>query len=118
MADPQVEQLRSVLEMATPYPPNEIDLAFRHMFGGIGVYAHGQMFASLSNVGLALKLPQDAQSELSVLGGRGLQYAPDAPVSKQYMVLPDAVVHNSEALARWVRASIDYVQTLPKKKKK
>lgn len=34
----------------------EFDLSFRPMFGGIMGYADGKVFASLSNVGLALKM--------------------------------------------------------------
>jgi TfoX/Sxy family transcriptional regulator of competence genes len=35
--------------------PRDLELGFRPMFGGITGYAAGQVFAPLSNIGLALK---------------------------------------------------------------
>jgi TfoX/Sxy family transcriptional regulator of competence genes len=45
--------LQAIMEAASP---PDLELGFRSMFGGIMGYAAGQAFASLSNVGLALKM--------------------------------------------------------------
>lgn len=107
------EQLtRAVLEVAP-----ELSIRFRAMFGGAGAYAYGQIFASLSNIGLALKLPADAQNKLlAEPGAKRLQYEPDSPPSKHYIVVPEAIRQDSKRFGKWVEQSLAYVATLPKKK--
>ncbi len=90
------------------------ELAFRPMFGGVCAYVGGRVFASLSDVGLALKLPPDAQDELlQVPEARRLQYDPASPPSKQYVVVPPPVLSDKPAWDTWFKRSADYVLTLP-----
>jgi TfoX/Sxy family transcriptional regulator of competence genes len=56
------KELQSVMEAASP---PDLELGFRPMFGGIMAYAAGQAFASLSNVGLALKMTGADHAALS-----------------------------------------------------
>jgi TfoX/Sxy family transcriptional regulator of competence genes len=109
--------LQKIVEKAAPL---EIELRFRPMFGGISVYAHGWMFISLSDVGLALKLGEAERQELlSLKGARPLQYEPDAPPSKSYVVVPDAMLSDTKALQSWIAKSAAFVRTQePKRKKK
>ncbi len=73
-------------------------LAFKPMFGGVCAYVGGRVFASLSDVGLALKLPPDVQEELlQVPEARRLQYDPASPPSKQYVVVPPPVLSDKPA---------------------
>ena len=75
------------------------------------------MFASLSDHGLALKLPDEAQTDLLRLeGARRLQYDFGSPPSKTYVLVPDAMRADPDALAPWVRRSIDFAASLPAKK--
>ena len=118
--DPEVLKLRQKLEAALPYPAEEMDLEFRAMFGGVGAYVRGRFFASLSNVGLALKFPTDVQEELlrQEPSTKHLQYEPGAPINKQYLVVPTPVLENPGRLEIWLKYSIDYVLTLPLKPRK
>lgn len=85
------------------------DLAFRPMFGGIMGYVRGRPFASLSNVGLALKLgPADRSALLALPGAVALRYAPDSPPSKQYVVVPRAMLAAPSELAGWLARSAAY----------
>ena len=72
------------------------------------VYAAGAPVASLSESGFAVKLlsPHHEQA-LSVPGARPLRYAPDQPPRRHYVVLPDSVVDEDEALVRWLTAAAD-----------
>lgn len=84
----------------------DIDLSFRKMFGGIMGYAAGIVFASLSNVGLAFKFtPAERDRALALPGAKPLQYEPDAPLSKTYVVLPLTVIEDGAALHDWIVAS-------------
>lgn len=95
-------------------PALEPDLEFRKMFGGMAAYAHGRTFALLSSVGLALKLPPDAQAELlAVPGARPLQFEEGGVVFKQYVLVPDGWVDQPEQLQESVARSVAFVMTLP-----
>jgi len=90
------------------------ELTFKPMFGGVCAYVSGRVFASLSDIGLALKLPPAAQADLLALdGAKRLQYEPDAPPSKQYVVVPPAMQADTDALAVWLGRSVEYVLSLP-----
>ena len=96
----------------------EREIAFRPMFGGVCAYVEGRVFASLSNVGLALKLSPSEQTELLVVPEAArLRYEPDAPESKQYIVVPGALREDADGFARWVAKSMTFVLTLPVPKK-
>lgn len=97
--------------------PEEL-LSFRSMFGGACGYADGVVFASLSDVGLALKLSVPDQDELlRIPGAKRLQYEPDAPVSRQSVVVPERMIGDVPELADWVEKSVTWVRRLPKKKR-
>lgn len=92
--------LQAALQRAAP---PDLDLAFRPMFGGIMAYADGKAFASLSDVGLALKLSGDDYTELlATPGARALQYTSSMPPSKSYVVVPDAWLGDRETLRPWI----------------
>lgn len=115
-----LETLRHQMECAAEeaLPPDE-EPSFRHMFGGMGVYARGRMFASLSDAGLALKLGTEDQTKLlEEEGARRLQYEEDGPVSKTYVVVPMAVAESPGSLGPWVLRSIQHTASLPAQKGK
>ncbi len=95
------DALRYHLELAAEevLPPDE-ELTFRAMFGGVGTYARGRMFASLSNSGLALKLgPESRARLLEEDGARMLQYEEGGPASKTSVVVPSGITTEPSLLA-------------------
>jgi len=91
-----------------------LDLSFRPMFGGIMGYAGGKVFASLSNIGLALKMNgKDREALLALPGAQALRYEPQAAPSKTYVVIPEALHACPAELRLWVERSI---AALPDKK--
>jgi len=101
MHDPK--QLQAVMQSAAA----DLELAFRPMFGGIMAYAAGRAFASLSDMGLALKLAEPHRTELlAVEGAVALRYAVDQPLSKTYVVVPQAMLSASDLLRSWIERSI------------
>ena len=98
-----------------------LELTFRPMFGGIMGYARGRPFASLSNVGLGLKLGGADDAELLALpGARRLQYEPASPPSKTYIVLPNIVLDHPDQLAAWISrsAKLQFAEQPAKKPRK
>lgn len=85
----------------------DLDLGFKSMFGGIMAYAAGAPFASLSDVGLAIKLAgADREMLLAIEGAVPLRYEPDQPPSKSYVVLPPSVMDDAAALHDWLKRSV------------
>ena len=104
--------LQAVLSRAAP---PDLELSFRPMFGGIMGYAGGRVFASLSDVGLALKLSgAERDAFLALPGAKPLQYEPGAPVSKSYVVAPAALLADPDALRPWIARSAAALRPKPK----
>ena len=111
-----LKKLQAVMETASP---PELELGFRPMFGGVFGYAAGQAFASLSNVGLALKMYGADHAALSKLPDvKPLQYEPDDPPSKSYLLLPDAILSDPDSLRLWIARSAAGLKPKTKKPRK
>jgi len=114
MTEPIHDQMQNQLSQAAEIHALDGELTFKPMFGGVCAYVSGRVFASLSDIGLARKLPPGAQADLLALdGAKRLQYEPDAPPSKQYVVVPPAMQEDPAALAAWVGRSVEYVLSQP-----
>ena len=97
------KNLQAVMEAASP---PDLELGFRPMFGGIFGYAAGQAFASLSNVGVALKMTGADHLALSeVPDVKPLRYEPNDPPSKSYLLLPEAILSDPDSLRMWMARS-------------
>ena len=110
----QLAYHRDLIERAMPYPPPEVELYFRHMFGGMGGYVRGRIFTVLVSDGVALKFPPETQSEL-------LEQAPDAyhlVWTRQYLILPPYILEDEARLNEWLQLSIDYVLAQPLTRKR
>jgi TfoX/Sxy family transcriptional regulator of competence genes len=107
------KDLKALMEAASP---PDMELSFRPMFGGIFGYAAEQAFASLSNVGLALKMSGADHASLSDLPDvKPLRYEPTDPPSKSYLLLPDAMLSDPDSLRLWIARSAAGLK--PKNKK-
>jgi TfoX/Sxy family transcriptional regulator of competence genes len=114
--DHEPKRLQQIMKAAAP---PDLDLTFRPMFGGVLAYVDGKAFASLSNVGLALKLAGADHAEMSALpGARPLRYEPDAPPSKSYVCAPDTMLDDLEALRAWIARGADGLKNIVKKPRK
>jgi TfoX/Sxy family transcriptional regulator of competence genes len=109
--------LQAVMQAAAP---PDLDLSFRPMFGGVLAYVDGKAFASLSDVGLALKLAGADHAELlATSGARPLRYEPDAPPSKSYVCVPDTMLDDPAALRSWIArgtAGLKNIAKAPRKR--
>jgi TfoX/Sxy family transcriptional regulator of competence genes len=108
--------LQAVLQAAAP---PDMELQFKAMFGGILAYYEGKPLASLSDVGLALKLAgADHAALMAEPGAKALQYEPDQPLSKTYVVVPGAMLDDKEALRDWIARSAAGLPQPSKKSRK
>jgi TfoX/Sxy family transcriptional regulator of competence genes len=110
------KNLQTVMQAAAP---PDLDLSFRPMFGGILAYLDGKAFASLSNVGLALKLAgADHAALLALPGAKPLQYEPNSPPSKSYVTVPEAMLDDRAALRAWIARGAEGLKMIVKTPRK
>jgi TfoX/Sxy family transcriptional regulator of competence genes len=108
-----IEKLEKTLQDAILEVQPETILTYKHMFGGAGYYADGQIFAAwFGNDTIALKLSDEDGEELLQIDGakKGMM--------GQYVEIPSAWLENPDELTGWVEKSLKHVASLPKKKKK
>ncbi len=107
------KQLQSILAAAVP----DVPLTFKPMFGGILAYADGKPLASLSDVGLALKLTgANHAALLATQGAAALRYEPESPVSKTYVVVPETILQAPAEMRHWTQLAIAGLPALKARK--
>jgi TfoX/Sxy family transcriptional regulator of competence genes len=93
------------------------NLKIKHFFSGAAVYADGRICITLTPAGFAIKLPKALRDELmEEEGTKNLQYFSNAPIKKEYVVLPQRMLDDRDTFSFWVEKSIEYVLTLPQPK--
>lgn len=110
MAKPYLENLIQIVDDLKPQLDLLESVQCKHFFSGAAAYIDGQIFMSLSPVGLALKLPDNDIAVLFEQGASPLQYFPKAPVKKDYAVLPSQIIDKKSELCAWIEKSIEFVQ--------
>lgn len=108
MVETHLQDLQSLLERVAPNLAPGTALECKHFFSGAAVYAGGRVFMSLTPAGLALKLPAEARQQLTEAGARPLRNFPKGPIKKEYVVLPEKLARDDNALVPWIEESIRY----------
>jgi len=107
MAEPYFSQLKQILEALNI---TEATLECKHFFSGAALYANGNICASLSPAGFAVKLPESRR--LLLIGdeqGSEFRLFPKGPVKREYVLLADHVINVEMALNEALRDSVSYV---------
>ena len=111
MAEPYLGQLSELVEELGLGEPPDHALQCRHFFAGAALYADGKICASLSPVGLAVKLPLAIREAMLAEGrGRPLRYFVGGKVKKEYVLLPEGSAAEPFALAELFLTSFRYVR--------
>lgn len=110
-----IEILKNQLQSAFDDSPEQ-ELLFKSMFGGACAYVNGTVFALITGLGIALKFGQEEQKDLFEAGGKILQFGPDKPVMKSYVLMPSEIAEDREQFSRWVNQSIEFVRKNPGKR--
>ena len=114
MAKRYLEKLSELMNRVTAGKFKNADLECKHFFSGAAVYANGRICITLTPVGFAVKLPEESRTALMRdKGAKHLQYIPEGPIKKDYVVLPEATLKDMRILRHWVAVSIGYVTGPP-----
>ena len=94
--------------------PEAPDVEVKPMFGNLGAFVNGNMFAGLFGSAVGVKLAETDRAELAALGGG--PFGPDERPMGGYLTLPGTL--SAEQAAGWVERAHAHVATLPPKSKK
>lgn len=91
----------------------------KRMFGGVGLYADGLMFAIETSSGLFLKADSAFGAELHALGCRKFTYeAKGRRIEVNFWTIPDFVLDDSEELAAYSRRALAIARAAAEQKEK
>jgi TfoX/Sxy family transcriptional regulator of competence genes len=110
MAEPYLRELKSIVERASVSCEGVAHITCKHFFSGAAAYVDGQIFMTLTTVGLALKLSPGDRNTLFEQGATPLQYFPKAPVKKDYVLTPLHLIDDDAGLRDWISRSIEFVR--------
>jgi TfoX/Sxy family transcriptional regulator of competence genes len=95
--------------------PEAPGVEVKPMFGSLGAFVNGNMFAGLFGPYIGVKLDEESRAELSAIEGSG-PFGPEERPMGGYLSLPASFT--DEAATAWVERAREYVATFPPKAKK
>ena len=104
------EFFRSVL-------PEDPAVEVKPMFGNLGAFVHGNMFAGLFGPALGVRLDDAGRAELEGIDGAG-PFGPAERPMGGYTSLPGAWRDSPDLAASWVERALAHVSAMPPKVKK
>jgi TfoX/Sxy family transcriptional regulator of competence genes len=104
------EFFRSVL-------PDNPEVEVKPMFGNLGAFVNGNMFAGLFGPAVGVRLDDASREELEGIAGSG-PFGPAERPMGGYTSLPGTWRTTPEVAAGWVERALSHVSALPPKVKK
>jgi TfoX/Sxy family transcriptional regulator of competence genes len=90
------------------------EVEVKPMFGNLGAFVHGNMFAGLFGPAVGVRLAEPDARELGAIAGSG-PFGPDGHAMAGYISLPAAWRSDPGRAAAWVERARDHVGSLPPK---
>jgi TfoX/Sxy family transcriptional regulator of competence genes len=107
---------QALVELFDRAVPRSTGVERRRMFGYPAVFLNGHLFAGLHQEDFILRLPEPARERARVdHGARPFEPMPGRQM-REYVVLPEAWLHDRATLAGWLARSMRYVRSLPPKR--
>lgn len=108
MAAPYLMELGELVGVSLGSDAEQITC--KHFFSGAAAYLDDRILATLSPVGLAVKL-NDASCKRE-LGGQGvpLRYFPNSPIKRNYVLFQDVGSLDGDRIAALFRESIEHAR--------
>jgi TfoX/Sxy family transcriptional regulator of competence genes len=94
--------------------PEHPEVEIKPMFGNLGAFVHGNMFAGLFGSSVGIRLDAAGQSELAAVDGSG-PFGPSGRPMGGYTSLPGVWRTEPDLAARWVDRAFSHVSSLPPK---
>ncbi len=82
------------------------EVTARRMFGGVGLYRDGKVFALLANDVAYLKVDNTNRDKFLDAGSAPFKPYPNKPTTMSYFEIPPDILDNSEELMEWAKESL------------
>ena len=99
-------------------PEGRAPVDFKPMFGGPCYWSGGNMFAAVHQESLFVRLGEEDRAELLAQPGAHLFEPMEGRPMKEYVVFPDEMLADRDALRGWMARGLAYAASLPPKEKK
>jgi TfoX/Sxy family transcriptional regulator of competence genes len=98
--------------------PESPSVAVKPMFGNLGAFVNGNMFACLFGSAIGVRVLDEAfRQELEAIDGTA-PFGPSERPMGGYLALPSAWSSEPDLIAEWIARSLAQVESLPAKKPK
>jgi TfoX/Sxy family transcriptional regulator of competence genes len=97
--------------------PDDPAVEVKPMFGNLGAFVNGNMFAGLFGAAVGVRLDDAGRDELAAIDGSG-PFGPAGHAMGGYLSLPQAWRASPEDAASWVDRALAQARSLPPKVKK
>jgi len=97
--------------------PEDPEVEVKPMFGNLGAFVHGNMFAGLFGPAVGVRLGEAASKDLAAIEGSG-PFGPAERPMGGYTSLPPGWRATPDLAAQWVEKALSHVSSLPPKIKK
>lgn len=94
--------------------PDHPGVEVKPMFGNLGAFVHGNMFAGLFGTSVGVKLDDAGLAELTAIDGSG-PFGPAGRPMGGYISLPEGWRATPDVAAQWVERALAHVGSLPPK---
>ena len=94
--------------------PEDPEVEVKPMFGNLGAFVHGNMFAGLFGSAVGVRLAEPDAAELAAIEGTG-PFGPAERAMSGYLSLPSAWRDDADRAAQWVERARAHVGSLPPK---
>jgi TfoX/Sxy family transcriptional regulator of competence genes len=105
-------ELIAIFESVMPGPP----AVPRKMFGYPAAFVNGNLFMSLFQEQMILRLPEELRAKLLADGWSRFEPMPGRPMG-EYMALPESLLNRDKELRQWVIKALTYGESLKPKAK-
>ena len=95
-------------------PEADPEVEIKPMFGNLGAFVHGNMFAGLFGSAVGVRLGEADAGELAAIDGSG-PFGPAERPMGGYLSLPGTWRDDADLAARWVEKARAHVGSLPPK---
>ena len=92
--------------------PDDPAVEVKPMFGNLGAFVQGNMFAGLVGPAVGVRLDDAARDELAAVDGSG-PFGPAERPMGGYTSLPEAWRATPDLAASWVDRALSHVRSLP-----
>ena len=99
-------------------PEGQAPVEFKPMFGGPCYWTGGNMFAAVHQESLLVRLGEPDRAELLAQPGAHLFEPMEGRPMKEYVVFPDEMLADRDALRGWMARGLAYAASLPPKERK